>query len=343
MPQPLISTVVLNWHSKQDIDRCIDSLLIQTYEPHEVIVVDNHSADGSLEHLKIKYKENITIVCNNKNLGFSGGVNSGIRVAQGSWIALLNSDATVDEDWLQEMLAETEKEKEIAMVACKTYLMGRDNILDNTGELLYRDGLNRPRGRLEKDKGQYDHNSEVLCPSGCAALYKKSTLEEAGLFDEDYFAYGEDLEIGLRLRMLGYTCRYAPKAIAYHKLSGSSSNFDDYKLYLVERNRLWTVIKCFSLSTLLLSPLYTLLRYGYLAIGLLKQKGPAASYAKKSNPLKLLWIVIKVHISLLYHLPGLLKKRKHLNGLKKINQVGLKELLEKHGISPKEAALNEVY
>src|SRR6185369_3405641 len=92
--------------------------------------------------------------------------------------------------------------KKTGMAACKIFLKNKPGILDNTGELLSRDGLNRARGRLEKDSGQYDQSEDVLCPSGCAALYRRSMLDEIGGFDKKFFLYGEDLDIGLRGRML---------------------------------------------------------------------------------------------------------------------------------------------
>ena len=342
MKKGLISTVVLNWNNKNVIEACLDSLISQTYPHHEILVVDNGSQDGSLELIKLKYSSKLQIVENSRNLGFAEGVNIGIKHSQGEFIALLNSDAVVRDNWLEELLKGISRSESIGMAASKIYFAGKENILDNTGAVISRDGLGMGRGRLEKDVGQYDSCEEVLCPSGCAALYRRQMLEEAGGFDQHFFAYGEDLDIGLRGRLLGWRSVYVPAAVVYHKLSSSTGLVSPLKAYYVERNRLWVLLKCFPLPHLLVSPYYTFRRYFYILYGMLSGKGPASSYLKRSSALSLLFILIKAYFSTLYFLPYLIGQRIKLQRKRKVTSKEFGEWLKIYGINEKQAALNEL-
>lgn len=332
--------IVLNWKSKDFIEDCLDSLLAQTTKNLEIILVDNGSKDGSLPILKNKYPS-LIIVENPENLGFSHAINQGIGKSSGEWIGLLNSDATVEKNWLEEMLKAALADSKTGMAACKIYLMDRKNILDNTGEVVTRDGMGQGRGRLQEDRGQFDSNASVLCPSGCAGLYKKSMLEEIGFFDSRFFAYGEDIDIGLRARMAGYEAVYAPRAVAHHRLSASSGRLSTTKAYLLERNRLWVVLKCFPARYLLTSFFYTFCRYVFIVYGLLARKGKGAAFSKSSSHGNLLLQLLKAYGSTLVNLPYLMKQRSAFRQRIKTSPREFGEWLKLHGISVKQAALKE--
>ncbi len=338
----LVSVIVLNWNGKEVIFDCLDSLLVQTYPQKEIILVDNGSCDGSLEMIREKYPQGIKIIVNPENLGFAGGCNVGMHASQGEWIALINSDSTVEKNWIEEMVKGIRKSVSIGMAACKIYFWGKDKILENTGQTISRDGLGRTRGRLEKDEGQYDHRSAVLCPSGCAALYRRTMLEQTGFFDEKFFAYADDIDIGLRGRLAGYKCFYIPDAVAYHKLSASFGLLSPLKAFLVERNRLWVVIKCFPLPHLLAAPFYTVTRYFFHLYGIFGHKGPAAQYVKKISLGSLLLIMVRVYLSTLWNLPHLLKERSCIMKKTKTTTRQFELWLEQYGITSRQAALNEI-
>ena len=342
MIKDLVSTIVLNWNDKEYIFDCLESLLAQTYSPQEIILVDNGSTDGSLPMLKEKYGSSINIICNAKNLGFAGGVNAGIYVARGEYIALLNSDAVAKENWIEELVAGMRRRNSVGMCASKIYLAGRQGILDNTGEVICRDGLARGRGRLEKDEGQYDNQEETLCPSGCAALYRRKMLEEAGWLDNHFFAYAEDIDIGLRGRILGYACVYIPTALVHHHFSASSGMVSALKAFYVERNRLWVALKCFPMRYLAISPFYTALRYFYHLYGLWRRQGPAFHYVKKFSSIGLFLILIKGYLSTLIFCPYLIRERIKLRRKSRTNLEEFGRWLRDYGISPREAALSEL-
>ncbi len=338
-----VSVVILNWNGREVMPSCLDSVLAQSYSDFEIIVVDNGSTDGSLEMLKNRYGAKIKFVENGRNLGFAEGVNTGIKNSSGEWIALLNSDAESEPDWLLKMSERLAKLPEAGMAACKIFLKDRPGILDNTGEVLSRDGLNRARGRLEKDYGQYDRSEDVLCPSGCAGLYRRAMLEDIGGFDGRFFLYGEDLEIGLRARMLGYKAVYVSDAVVYHRLSASTGAVSAKKAFYVERNRLWVALKCFPLPHLMASFYYVFLRYSYILSGLFRKKGPAYHYIKnKNSPFTLAGILILSYLSTFQHLPYLVGQRMKLQKRSLWKTREFEDCFRRYGISSEKAALDEV-
>ena len=342
MIQGLVSTIVLNWNGKDVIGACLESLTRQTYQPHEIIVVDNGSRDGSLEWVRDHFGLHVTLIKNKENLGFAEGVNVGLKAARGEFIALLNSDASADPKWIEQLVAGIRRSETTGMCASKALLRGQDRLLDNTGEVITRDGLGRGRGRLEKDQGQYDREESVLCPSGCAALYRRKMLDEIGLFDQHFFAYADDIDVGLRGRLLGYECQYIPSAIVHHGFSGSFGHVSSLKAYYVERNRIWVVLKCFPIRYLLPSFFYSMVRYGYHFLGLFTHRGPAARYAEKCSAFGLPLIVLKAYLSTLLFLPYLICQRILLRKKSRFNSKDFGFWLDRYGMGVREAALNEL-
>lgn len=338
----LISAVVLNWNGKNVISDCLDSLLAQTYPLREIIVIDNGSGDGSLEMIRQRYSGNIRIIQNSENLGFAEGCNIGIRAARGEFIALINSDAALHAEWMNEMARVMRVSEKIGMCASKIYFWEKKETLENTGQTISRDGFGLTRGRLEKDFGQYDSRHAVLCPSGCAGLYRRSMLEECGLFDQKFFAYADDIDIGLRARLMGYYCRFVPSAVAYHRLSASFGLLSPRKVFLLERNRLWVVIKCFPLRHLFASPYHTLSRYFYNFVGIFKNKGPASQFVKKVSIFHLGWILLHAYGSTLINLPHLLSERNKLFKKSRVNSRRFEFWMKHYGVTSKSIALKEL-
>ncbi len=342
MTPGLISAIVLNWNGKDVIVACLESLLAQTYLSKEIIIVDNGSVDGSLEMIRSRYAGRIQLIENGNNLGFAEGCNVGIRAAQGEFIALVNSDSVLSPNWMVEMEKGIQLSPKIGMCACKIYFLKYKGVIENMGQTISRDGFGRTRGRLEKDTGQYDKRRAVFCPSGCAALYRRKMLDKCGLFDEKFFAYADDIDIGLRGRLMGYVCHCISTAVAYHHLSASFGLLSPLKAFLLERNRLWVVIKCYPLPHLLASPFHTLMRYWYHFIGIFQKRGPAAQYVKKISVFSLAWIMVKVYLSTLYHLPHLLKERREIQKKRKATTRQFELWMKYYGVNSKDTALNEL-
>jgi len=339
--QPLVSVIVVNWNGREYLGECLDSLGRQTFPDFEVIVVDNGSTDGSVEFMESQFPGFARILRNAENRGFSGGNNQGIKAASGRYIALLNNDARADPDWLQELLKAAQADPRAGMLASKIYLQGRPRIIDNVGHLIFRDGLNRGRGRLEEDHGQFNEKEEVLFPSGCAALYRREMLEEIGLFDEDFFAYGDDTDIGLKGRLAGWKCLYIPQAVVCHRYSQSSGFYSPLKAFYVERNRVWIAVKYFPLSLLLKSPFYTCWRFLLQGYGALTGRGAAGKFGQEYSRWQLLRILGKAYISAIRGLPKMWKKRKEMKSLTRVDKEEILSWFERFGISAREISLKE--
>jgi GT2 family glycosyltransferase len=231
-----IAIIVPSWNGIENISACLDSLLRQT-EKAEIIVVENGSIDDSLNFLQKNYP-NITLLEQKTNLGFAGGVNVGIRYAIESgfeFVALFNNDAIADSNWLNYLVEEAKKRPDVGIVTGK--LLKSDEItFDSTGDQYTSWGLPYPRGRGEKDKAQYDNTEEVFAASGGASLYRVAMLKEVGLFDEDFFAYYEDVDLSFRAQLAGWKVLYAPKARAYHQIGGTSSKIKGFTTYQFLKN-----------------------------------------------------------------------------------------------------------
>jgi len=341
MPLPLVSVIVVNWNGKAYLGECLNSLRHQAFLDFEVIVVDNGSTDGSVDYVESQFPELARILRNTKNTGFSRGNNQGIKAARGQYIALLNNDARADQDWLQELVKAAEEDGRAGMLASKIYLLGQSKVIDNVGHLIFRDGLNRGRGRLEEDRGQYDKKEEALFPSGCAALYRREMLDEIGLFDEDFFAYGDDTDVGLKGRLAGWKCLYVPQAVVHHRYSQSSGSYSPLKAFYVERNRVWIAIKYFPLSLLLTSPFYTCWRLLLQGYGALTGRGAAGKFSQEYSCWKLLRILVKAYVSAIRGLPKMWKKRREMKKLTRVDKGEILSWFKRFGISAREISLKE--
>jgi len=238
-----ISVVVPNWNGKDDLPACLDSLLAQT-ESCRIIVVENGSTDGSLEFLKSNYPQ-VELIVHQKNLGFDGGVNAGIRksLADGDeFVALFNNDAVADKDWLKYLIADLETHQEAGIATCK-FVSSDGTHIDSTGDLYTTWGLPYPRGRGEPINDKYDSEVEIFGATGGATLYRINMLKQIGIFDEDFFAYYEDIDISFRAQLAGWKVRFVPESVAFHQISATSSKIKGFATYQTIKNLPWVLHK----------------------------------------------------------------------------------------------------
>lgn len=219
---PKAAIIIPNWNGKDRLKQCLGAVKSQSFKDFETIVVDNGSTDGSVEFLK--NHSWVKVVALDKNYGFAGGVNAGIKTAQAEYVALLNNDAIPAADWLEKLVASLESHPEVGAVTSKILnsRKGRKGLIDSTGDYQSIWGLPFPRGRDEKDEGQYDDKLEVFGVSGGASLYRYSMLKKIGLFDERFFAYFEDVDLSFRAQLAGYKNRYCPEAVVFHEIGATS-------------------------------------------------------------------------------------------------------------------------
>jgi GT2 family glycosyltransferase len=336
----LVSVVIVNWNGRHLLPECLDSVFQQTFRDFEVIVVDNGSQDGSGEFVRSSYPA-VILISLQTNRGFAGGSNAGMRAASGDYIALLNNDTRTDPGWLAGLVAAAERSPSAGMWACKILSYDDPGVIDNVGLLIYRDGLARGKGRLERDHGQYDQAGEALFPSGCAGLYRRRMLDEIGLFDEEFFAYADDVDLGLRARLAGWGCIYVPEARVYHRYSASSSTYSSFKAFLVERNRVWVLLKYYPFELVLVSPVFTLQRLMLQFYGAMTGRGASGKFSAQQGTWSAGIILLKAWCSALASIVKVFKERFRTAPLRRISRRELYRLFSAFGISASEIALKD--
>lgn len=264
---PFCSIIILNYQGEKIIQATLESLPQLNYpkDRFEVIVVDNNSRDKSREVIEqfchceeqsdeaislrsprsARDDKKITAIYLQKNLGFAGGNNEGIKRAKGTYVILLNNDCIVDKDWLTELVKVAEKDEKIFAVGSKVYLQ-QTNKIQNAGITMFEDGYGRDIGAVVQnhtqdyanDIGQYNREKETYAACAVAALYRKSALDQIGLLDDTFFMYYEDVEMSERARMHGYKIMYAPQAVVRHDHAASSGEFSNFFIYHSELGRL---------------------------------------------------------------------------------------------------------
>ncbi len=234
-----ISIIIPNWNGAQHLPGCLDSLRAQIWQDFEIIVVDNASADDSLEVLA-RYPE-VRVVALETNRGFTGACNAGFEAARGEIAILLNNDTEADPHWLAEIAAAFDAHPEVGLVASKMLLFDRRDTFHTAGDFVTPDGLPHNRGVWEQDVGQYDHPAYVFSACGGSAAYRRAMLDEIGLLDDDFFFSLEDVDLAWRAQLAGWRCLYVPTAVVYHKLKASGGGVT--ASFYDGRNRLWVLAK----------------------------------------------------------------------------------------------------
>jgi GT2 family glycosyltransferase len=336
---PLVTAIVVNWNGGEALHACLDSLFRQSYSRLAVILVDNASVDGSADAAVRRHGARLKLIQNGKNEGFAKANNQAIRVAQGEWVFLLNCDAVADARAIAELMSGVAAAPEIGMLACRVKCHDAPAYFDSVGLLLYPDGVCRPRGWQEKDLGQYDRCEEVLAPHGAAAAYRKAMLDDIGLFDEAYFSYLEDLDLGMRGQLCGWRCWYVPSAIVLHRKSLSTGNYSKFKAYHVERNRIWNAVKLMPRFILLVSPLFTLNRYLLQGYAAATHRGISGEFVKEYSYLDLAALLVKAYAAALLRLPEMLAKRRAIARKRRLTTEQWYRLISRYKLDAIELAL----
>ncbi len=315
---------------------CLHSLEKQTCREFEIAIVDN-SGCGLVRRTEGIAAETM-IIENQVNVGYGAAINQVFKRTAAPYVAVLNDDATAHPRWIESLLEAMEKHPEAGMGACRVRLAG-ENRLDSAGMLLCGDGVGKQRGHGEPGEA-FDECEEVFYPSGSAALYRRAMLEDIGLFDEDFFLYGEDTDLGLRARWGGWKCVYVPGAKVEHRYSHSSGKATRLKAYYAERNRLFVAVKNFPLSMLLLVPFKVTARYFWHLVHLARGSGAAAEFSRTGDsPLLLAWFVARAHLAMLASLPRLLRQRRRILGAARTTAGEFRQLARRYAISPRQVAL----
>lgn len=242
-----VTVVIPNYNGIAFMDKCLSCLLKQNYSDFQIIVVDNASEDNS-ELILNEYKNelDISLIKHTKNEGFSKAVNAGISASNSEYVILLNNDAYGDENFIKELVDKMESDERIFSAQALMLQEQRPTLVDSAGDGFSAFGWGFSKGK-DKIASMYNKDTEIFSSCAGAAIYRKSALEEIGYFDETFFAYLEDMDLGYRARLKGYINVLASKAIVYHVGSGSSgSRHNAFKVKLSSRNSFLLMYKNFA-------------------------------------------------------------------------------------------------
>jgi len=238
---PWVRVIVVNYNGGDLIQSCLDHLALQTLTNFEVVVVDNGSCDGSAVRLHLP-DERFRLIEAGRNLGFAAANNLGARDSRAPWLATLNPDAFAEPDWLQRLYQATCRYPQIAMFG-STQIDHRDpTILDGCGDVCSIYGIPW-RGGYRYPLAAAPETGEAFAPCAAAALYRRAEFEDVGGFDDAFFCYLEDVDLGYRLRLRGHRCLQLAEARVRHLGSAISGRASRFTLYHSYRNRLWLVFK----------------------------------------------------------------------------------------------------
>lgn len=237
-----ISVVIPNFNGARWLRTCLDSLLRQTRAADEIVVVDDASADDSVAFVH-QYYPQVKLIKRETNGGFCKTANDGLRVARGDLIALLNNDTECDSRWLAELIVAMEANPKIGIGASKLLCFDQRNRVNSAGLFLRVDGVGRDIGFDQPDGDEFSRARFVFGASGGAVIYRRELLEEIGLFDEDFYAYAEDLDLSFRAQLRGWSCLFVPRAIVYHRVGATYATESAIKVYHSSRNMLTVLIK----------------------------------------------------------------------------------------------------
>jgi GT2 family glycosyltransferase len=290
----------VNYNGSTYIANCLGSVLKSSYDPFEIILVDNASTDDSISIVKELFNDDrIIIVRNSSNLGFAEGNNIGAEYARGGYLVFLNNDTKVEPTWVEELVKVMESDPKIGAAQSKLLMLNHDGrIIDSTGDFLDFYGVAMQRGLGEEDLGQHENVEEVFSARGACMIVRRSVIREVGLFDPDFFMTLEDIDLCWRIRLKGYKVVYVPRSVVYHKGFGTPSNL---RAYHGEKNVFLLMIKNYNSFNLMLHLFpHLIITLGILMFDIFVRRNMVLVYEKinvlKWNLLNLQRIITKRRI-----------------------------------------------
>jgi GT2 family glycosyltransferase len=310
------------------LSECLASLETQSFRDFAVIVIDNSGQGLASGVTSASFP--LHVLHNDRNVGFGAAINQAAAASSGEYIATLNDDCIASPEWLQELVRVADREYEIGLCAAQVRL-AENGMIDSAGMLIARDGASKQRGFRQSPDG-FQKDSEVLFPSGCSALYRRDMFNDVGGFDESFFLYCEDTDLGLRARWAGWQAYYSAKAVVTHRYSHSVGRGSEMKAFLVERNRIVTALKNFPARDLAKVPIAAPIRYLFHVVALALGRGITAEFSRESKgPWSVPAILCKAHWQVLHDWRLIWKKRKAIKRRLEPRQMSV--LLKRHRIS----------
>lgn len=300
--------------------QCLDHLARQTVRPRKVVIVDNASTDGAIDALAPELANGISIVRMGHNAGFAAANNRGFEeIGDCEWVALLNPDAFPAEDWLEKLLAAARHNPAFQFFACRQLMAQDPERLDGAGDAYHVSGAHWRRG-YGAGRATQDRPLEVFSACGAAALYRADVLREVGGFDEQFFCYAEDVDLGFRLRLRGYRCLYVPEAVVHHVGSASTGRGSDFVVYYGHRNLVWVFVKNMP-GALLWRYLPQHLLFNLVSMAWFTARGQGRA-------------ILRAKIDALKGIRTILAKRENIQKNKMISNLVLRQFLCRHVFAP---------
>lgn len=281
MEYPKVNVIIVNYNGKSDLEVCLISVLNQTYPNYDITVVDNNSTDGSVEYIKNRFPK-VKVIENSKNAGYGEGNNIGIKATKGDYVAILNYDVEVDQNWISELIKALKIDKSIQIATSKILMYDDKEMINTCGNVIHYTGLVFCRG-IYKNALEFNKKEPVASTSGCSFVISRKVFEELTGFDVAFGRFGsaysgslEDTDLAWRAQLRGYRVIFVPSSVVYHKYK---LKFNPKKYFYVECGRYLFLLKNFSCRTfVVLIPallLTEILTWGYAII-----KGPKFMKAK---------------------------------------------------------------
>jgi GT2 family glycosyltransferase len=303
-----VSVIIPNWNGKDLLGPCLETLYRQQFDDLETILVDNGSTDDSVAFVEKNYPQ-VAIVRLEANRGFSAAVNAGIVASSAPYVCLLNNDTEVDRHWLGTLVSALAADPKAGSAASKVLFFSDPRSVNSAGDEFSLFGVAYQRRWMPGDAALFNHAGYVFSACGAAALYRRELFDKIGLFDESFFAYQEDVDVGFRAQLAGYRCLFVPDAIVYHKYHKTSSRVGDLTLKLRERNKYFVMVKNLpAIFVPLCLPLFLL----HEAFQLLQ-----------AVRLKHLKVYFTARWEVWGHLPELLRNRSHIQGRRRVGNAYL--------------------
>jgi GT2 family glycosyltransferase len=335
---PLASIIIVNWNGLRWLRQLLPSLAEQSFRDFEIVVVDNGSADGSLEFLRQAHPEVLAVPLK-ENTGFAAGSNAGIRASRGKYVVLLNNDTRPERAWLGELVRPAEADPSVGMCAPLILDADREDRLDSAGIAVSWDGFSRQMRHGEPVPDDLPQQ-ECLAPSGCSGLYRREMLDQIGLLDEDFFCYCEDTDIGLRGRFAGWKCVLSPGARVHHYYSQSGGRALAKKIFWVERNHYYVAIKNYPWFLLLLLPLTSLRRLAAQLFMTLHGRASGKVLRGDLSVAGALRAFAGAYLSLLVRLPRMFRKRRSIRATRKLSARQCYRLIRAYQVNVSDMAFN---
>lgn len=314
-----ISVIIVNWNSGELLHQCLSHLQQQTVRPYKVIVVDNASSDGSALCTLAAGAELISMPT---NLGFAAANNFALAKCDSEFVALLNPDAFPEPEWLEHLLAAAESNPDVAAFGSRQLCESDHETIDGIGDSYHMSGLVW-RLRYGRKMTPDDMVSrEVFSPCAAAALYRRQAVVAVDSFDEDFFCYVEDVDLGFRLRLAGYSAIYVSEAVVHHVGSATTGGrHSDFSVYHGHRNLVWAFVKNMpGMLVWLLLPLHLLMNLLTVAWFAARGQGKVIFKAK--------WDAFK-------GLPTAWRKRRHIQSHRVATVGSIWRVLDKRVFRPR--------